>query len=140
MRKRYSKIRHIQEANRLLEDRIIMESLQSVINEAYLPNVQQGDDLCGILCGRKQAKFGANGPVVAEIQNALAKCGFNVEKEGGGINKGCKDNMQLCDGKFRKETEKAVKEFQRANGLTQDGSVGKKTLTALGSQTASSVG
>ena len=140
MRKSYSKIRHIQEANRILEDRIIMESLQSVINEAYLPNVQQGDDLCDILCGRKQAKFGANGPVVAEIQSALAKCGFNVEKEGGGINKGCRDNMQLCDGKFRKETEKAVKEFQRAKGLTQDGSVGKKTLTALGSQTASSVG
>ena len=140
MRKSYSKIRHIQEANRILEERLIMEGLESVLNEAVLPIIQEGDDLCDILCRRKQAKFGSNGPVVAEIQSALAKCGFNVEKEGGGINKGCKDNMQLCDGKFRKETEKAVKEFQKSAGLVQDGSVGYKTLTALGSQSASSVG
>lgn len=140
MRKSYSKIRHIQEANKRLEERIIQESLKSVITEAVLPNIQEGDDLCDILCKRKQAKFGANGSVVQLIQNALAKCGFNVEKEGGGINKGCKDDAKNCDGKFRKETAKAVKEFQRAMGLAQDGSVGYKTLTALGSQAASSVG
>jgi len=33
MRKSYSKIRHIQEANKLLEERLIMESLESVIKD-----------------------------------------------------------------------------------------------------------
>jgi len=140
MRKSYSKIRHIQEANKRLEERLIMESLESVINEARLPIIQRGDDLCDILCERKQAKFGSNGDVVKKIQNALVKCGFNVEKEGGGINKGCKEDWTKCDGKFRKETQKAVKEFQETMKLTVDGSVGKKTLTALGSQNASPVG
>jgi murein L,D-transpeptidase YcbB/YkuD len=35
------------------------------------------------------------------------------------------------DGKIRKKTKKAVKEFQRANGLTADGVVGKKTWAEL---------
>ena len=140
MRKSYSKIRHIQEANKKLEERIIQESLKSLITEATLPNIQEGDELCDILCERKQAKFGSNGDVVKKIQNALVKCGFNVEKEGGGINKGCKEDWTKCDGKFRKETAKAVKEFQETMKLTVDGSVGKKTLTALGSQNASPVG
>ena len=132
MRKSYSKIRHIQEANRLLEERLIMEGLESVLNEAYLPNIQEGDDLCDILCGRKQAKYGSNGTVVQQLQHALGKCGYNVEKEGGGINQGCKDNPANCDGKFREETKKAVEEFQRANGLKPDGAVGYNTLKKMG--------
>lgn len=131
MRKSYSKIRHIQEANRLLEERLIMEGLESVLNEAVLPIIQEGDDLCDILCRRKQAKFGSNGEVVQQIQSALSKCGFNVEKEGGGINQGCKDNPANCDGKFRKETKKAVEEFQKSHGLTVDGAVGYNTLKAM---------
>jgi len=140
MRKSYSKIRHIQEANRILEERLIMEGLESVLNEAYLPNIQEGDDLCDILCGRKQAKYGSNGTVVQQLQHALGKCGYNVEKEGGGINQGCKDNPANCDGKFREETKKAVEEFQRANGLKPDGAVGYNTLKAMASQTASTKG
>jgi hypothetical protein len=101
------------------------------INEGYLPKIQQGDELCDIICERKQAKYGSNGDVVKEIQHALAKCGYNAKYEGGGINVGCKDDKSKCDGLFRRETENAVKEFQSTNGLTPDGSVGKKTLEAL---------
>lgn len=140
MRKSYSKIRHIQEANRLLEERLIMEGLESVLNEARLPIIQEGDDLCDILCGKKQAKFGSNGPVVQEIQHALNKCGFNVEKQGGGINEACKTSVQGCDGLFRKETQKAVEEFQKAMGLTVDGAVGYRTLTAMASNKANTQG
>jgi len=35
------------------------------------------------------------------------------------------------DGQFGPETEKAVKEFQKANGLVPDGIIGPKTLSAL---------
>jgi len=102
-----------------------------VISEGYLPNVKQGDTLCDIICERKQAKYGANGDVVKEIQHALAKCGYNPKMEGGGINEGCKDDKGKCDGLFRKETQKAVREFQASAGLGTDGAVGKKTLMAL---------
>lgn len=134
MSKSYSKIRHIQEANRLLEERLIIEGLKSVLNEAVLPIIQEGDDLCDILCGKKQAKYGSNGIVVKQIQHALNNCGFNVEKQGGGINDACKKSVEDCDGLFRKETKKAVEDFQKANGLTVDGAVGYRTLTRMGGE------
>jgi hypothetical protein len=132
MRKSYSKIRHIQEANKLLEDRLIKEGLKSIINEAFLPIIQQGDDLCDILCGRKQAKYGSNGDAVKKIQNGLSKCGYNPNKMGGGINQGCGEDWTKCDGKFREETKKATEDFQRSNGLKVDGAVGYNTLIVMG--------
>jgi len=108
------------------------ESVKNVpLNEGYLPNIKQGDELCDIICERKQAKYGANGDVVKEIQHALAKCGYNAKYEGGGINEGCKTDKSKCDGLFRKETQKAVREFQSKLGIGADGAVGKKTLEAL---------
>ena len=41
-----------------------------------------------------------------------------------------------ADGDFGPATEKAVKEFQKANGLTADGKVGQQTLTKLNSSSA----
>ena len=136
MNRSFSKIRHIQEANSRLEKRILSEKnvdslIKSVLKEAYLPLIQEGDDLCDILCGIKQAKFGSNGDAVKMIQSALAKCGHNVEKQGGGIIEGCKDDYTKCDGKFRLETKKAVEDFQDKNQKTKDGSVGQETLKAL---------
>ena len=108
------------------------ESVKNVpLNESYLPNIKQGDELCDIICERKQAKYGANGDVVKEIQHALAKCGYNAKYEGGGINEGCKADKSKCDGLFRKETQKAVREFQSKLSIGADGAVGKKTLEAL---------
>ncbi len=40
------------------------------------------------------------------------------------------------DGDFGEATEKAVKEFQKANGLTADGKAGEKTLSKLNSKKA----
>ena len=60
---------------------------------------------------------GARGDNVEELQALLnAKFGFSLE----------------IDGNFGKATETAVKEFQKKNGLTADGVVGKKTWAALG--------
>lgn len=138
MNRSLHKLKHIQEANKKLELRLIQERdmnslIESALNEARYDLIQQGDDLCDILCGRKVAAYGSNGDVVKQIQSALAKCGHNVENEGGGINQGCKDDYKNCDGKFRKETKKAVESFQKGfSGLVVDGVVGPETLKVLG--------
>lgn len=60
---------------------------------------------------------GSRGEAVEELQALLnAKYGFDLE----------------IDGNFGKATENAVKDFQRKNGLTADGVVGKKTWKSLG--------
>lgn len=99
--------------------------------EAYIQNIEENDTICDIFCEKKQAKYWAKGPVVKQIQHALANCGFNPKFEGGGMNEGCKDDSNKCDGVFKKQTELAVKEFQKKYGLVDDGVVGKKTLEKL---------
>lgn len=102
------------------------------INESYEYGIiQEGDEICDIICKRKIAAFGSNGDVVREIQHALSKCGYNTKFEGGGMNTGCAKNKNNCDGKFRKHTRDAVEDFQKANGLAVDGKVGYNTLKAL---------
>jgi hypothetical protein len=136
MNRSYSKIRHIQEANKKLEEKILSERkitdyFKSVIKEEYLPKIGPGDELCDIMCFRKQAKYGSEGDVVKKIQNGLANCGFNTQKQGGGMVEGCKTDYKKCDGKFLEETKKAVEEFQEKNDLKADGSVGNATLLKM---------
>lgn len=60
---------------------------------------------------------GSQGEMVEELQAILnAKYGADLE----------------IDGNFGSKTEAAVKAFQKANGLTADGVVGRKTWAALG--------
>ncbi len=61
-------------------------------------------------------KRGAEGESVRALQQALAREGFDPGS---------------VDGKFGPNTERAVKAFQRANGLTVDGLVGPRTRAAL---------
>lgn len=96
--------------------------------------IMEGDDLCDIECENKIAAYGSNGEAVKEIQHALSKCGYNIKYEGGGMNTGCAKDKKNCDGKFRQHTRDAVKEFQKANGLTVDGKVGSITLAKLVSE------
>ena len=118
--------------HRIVKKVIIQESLnKKLINESYLPAIQKEDSVCEIVCERKQAKFGSEGDVVKLIQHGLSKCGFNPQREGGGIKQGCKDNKENCDGLFRTETKKAVEEFQKKYQLRPDGAVGKATLLKL---------
>jgi peptidoglycan hydrolase-like protein with peptidoglycan-binding domain len=54
-------------------------------------------------------------PSVSQIQTALKNAGYSVS----------------VDGKMGKQTRKAVKDFQKANGLDADGKVGKKTWALM---------
>ena len=65
---------------------------------------------------------GDEGPEVKEMQEALLKKGFDPK----GI-----------DGKFGPNTEKALKAFQKANGLVVDGKCGPKTKAVLYSEGSS---
>lgn len=61
---------------------------------------------------------GSKGEVVRTLQRWLVDLGYDVGSCG-------------VDGDFGTATEKAVKAFQKANGLTDDGVVGQKTWTAI---------
>jgi peptidoglycan DL-endopeptidase LytE len=61
-------------------------------------------------------KLGASGPQVAELQGMLKQLGIYTKN---------------VDGKFGPITDAAVRNFQKANGLTVDGWAGPKTMAAL---------
>jgi len=65
---------------------------------------------------RATLKKGASGADVLELQRTLARDGFDPGP---------------LDGKFGEKTERAVRAFQRANGLSVDGVVGPQTRSAL---------
>lgn len=67
---------------------------------------------------RPTIRRGDEGPCVGLAQQLLIKNGFDPGPEG-------------VDCKFGRNTEAAVKAFQRAKGLTDDGIVGPKTWAAL---------
>lgn len=64
-------------------------------------------------------KKDCRGNDVKELQKALVSKGYSVGKHG-------------SDGIFGNDTKTAVKKFQKAKKLTQDGIVGKNTAHALG--------
>ena len=64
---------------------------------------------------RPTLKMGSKGPDVKKLQEILNKKGYNL----------------TVDGDFGKLTKASVMNFQRANGLTDDGIVGPKTWNKL---------
>lgn len=69
------------------------------------------------------SKYGSRGSEVKQIQQKLKAWGYY----NGNV-----------DGIYGSETTKAVKAFQKKNGLSVDGIAGTKTLAAMGIQTSSS--
>ena len=61
---------------------------------------------------------GDKGQAVTEMQSLLMKLGYDLGSYG-------------VDGDFGKDTEAAVRKFQRDHGLTADGIVGSQTRAAL---------
>jgi len=105
--------------------------IQKVLTEKTMGEVPGEHPLCKVKCKKKVLGKGNVGIDVKMVQSALSKCGFNKEKEGGGMNAGCGKDYKKCDGKFDVETQKAVREFQKDRGITIDGLVGPRTLEEL---------
>jgi Putative peptidoglycan binding domain len=61
---------------------------------------------------------GDGGESVENVQDSLKRAGYDVGETG-------------VDGKLGDKTEAAIKQFQKDNGLAEDGIAGNKTLTAL---------
>ena len=70
-----------------------------------------------------QYSRGSSGTEVEKLQNALIAAGYDV-------------GSTKADGVYGKNTEAAVKAYQKDNGLTVDGIAGKNTLGALYSKPA----
>jgi hypothetical protein len=66
--------------------------------------------------GPRTLRFGHDGADVVSLQRVLARVGLLSSKE---------------DGHFGRDTEAAVREFQRSHGLHDDGVVGRRTAVAL---------
>ncbi|MBO7208973.1 MAG: spore cortex-lytic enzyme [Clostridia bacterium] len=71
------------------------------------------------------SKYGSRGDEVREIQSRLQKWGYDIKK---------------VDGIFGSNTKKAVTQFQKNNGLKQDGIAGKNTLEKMGISSNSASG
>ena len=69
----------------------------------------------------KSMRLGFQGEAVRTVQKKLKELGYYTGS---------------VDGDFGAETEKAVKAFQKANGLTADGKVGEQTLKKLNDKNA----
>ena len=90
-----------------------------------LPFIDYGDAILTsdtapteVVLGCRLLKNGMTGSDVKELQETLLALGYQLPKHG-------------ADGKYGAETEKAVKAFQKSQGLTQDGKYGDLTHAAL---------
>ncbi len=70
------------------------------------------------LDGERTLRQGSSGEAVAKIQQALIDAGFPLPQFG-------------TDGSFGTETKNALKDFQRASSLVDDGILGPATMSAL---------
>lgn len=75
----------------------------------------RGYDTATAEAATESVQRGDSGPLVTEVQTILSGFSYTV----------------AVDGKFGNQTERAVRSWQRSNGLTIDGIVGNETLTSL---------
>ena len=80
--------------------------------------------LVGYAVWLEEISEGSTGNTVKAVQTLLIARGYSC---GGDIVNG----HEVADGDFGPTTRKAVEAFQKANGLTADGTVGDKTMAAL---------
>ena len=100
-------------------------------NEYYYPEIDSEEDesvgpidVTDILDGDDVLKRGDESNLVSHIQNLLV---YDYDYDLGDSG----DSDDGTDGAFGKKTEKAIKEFQKKNGIPDDGIIGLCTLDAI---------
>ncbi len=99
----------------------LREALTKAEEEKYdaMKAVKSAESSVPAVAAESKTRF-----TVREVQTALRNAGFDPGS---------------VDGKMGKKTREAIRAFQRANNLTADGTVGKKTWTVLRGYLASKV-
>lgn len=82
------------------------------------PRFRGDNTLENVLDNKTTISSGSSGSSIIRLQQGLIDAGFPLPKFG-------------ADGKFGNETKTAVKAYQKANALAEDGVVGPKTMAAL---------
>ena len=100
-------------------------------NEYYYPEIDSEEDesigpidITDILEGNDVLKKGDESNLISDIQNLLV---YDYDYDLGDSG----DDNDGTDGAFGKKTEKAIKEFQKKNGIPDDGIIGLCTLDAI---------
>lgn len=88
------------------------------VDYSVLDGIDTGDVPATLKLGDRELKNYTEGPDVKELQEALISLGFSCGSYG-------------ADGEFGDCTEMAVREFQRKNGLTENGKYDAQTHKAL---------
>lgn len=85
-----------------------------------------------IKSGEKVIGLGSSGPLVKHLQGALVRLNYGDGKMVGG-NENCtwEDGGASCDGKFGRGAKNAVLQFQKANGLSEDGVFGRQAYQMM---------
>lgn len=99
-------------------DEWIRELQQECNNQGYSKQKVDGVGGPATLAGCPVVRKGAKGNITKLIQKRLLSLGYDLGKYG-------------ADGNFGDDTYKAVVEFQKSKGLSQDGIVGQKTWRKL---------
>ncbi len=104
--------------NRLTESDLSKDEFNTVVNDSSFYS-----DLMKIITDKKNFKFSPGLKIISDddvmtIQKGLEKLGFNLDIHG-------------VDGKFGKETEDAIKDFQSKYELSPTGEIGEKDLKHL---------
>ena len=103
------------ELTHVVQQNYASDSIQRALQS---PRFSETTELESAHDDKKHLKKGSNGLSVRILQQALLDAGYPLPKYG-------------VDGIFGNETEAAVKAFQKAHGLKDDGIVGPKTMQAL---------
>ncbi|WP_338472634.1 peptidoglycan-binding protein [Niallia sp. XMNu-256] len=112
-------VRQFQKARGLTVSGIVDNATRNALGNTTTTN-PPSPSTSGSLNNSGALKKGSTGAAVAELQRLLTAKGYNTN----GV-----------DGSFGPATDRAVRQFQKANGLVVDGSVGNATKKALGNTT-----
>lgn len=106
-------VKHFQRNNGLIPDGVIGEKTQAALDQTY-PETPEPTT-------QPVVRLGDESPTVLRVQRQLSSLKLY--------------DWRQMNGKFDEVTQKAVINFQKANGLTPDGVVGLKTHTMLQQRT-----